>query len=124
MRLQQISLGFKHYFVGTNDGQPKWSLYSITGFGLMFGKVSNSYSTSIDTSLYIPPAQPVSGTGHFKRLTFDVGLGWEVPINNELYVYAIGKVWIPTSDYPSKYLLVSDNAPLSGTISVGIRVLF
>lgn len=124
MRLQQISFGFKHYFVGANDGQPEWSLYSITGFGLMFGKITNSYSANIDTSLYVPPAQPVNGTGHFKRLTFDVGLGWEIPLNNELYAYATGKVWIPTSDYPSKYLLVSDNAPLTGMIGVGVRVLF
>jgi hypothetical protein len=124
MRLEQISLGFKHYFVGNNDAQPKWSLYSITGFGLIFSKISNYYSVNIDTSLYNSPAQPVIGTGHFKRLTFDVGLGWEVSIIEDLYAYVNGKVWIPTSDYPSKYLLVNENAPLTGMISAGVRVLF
>ena len=38
LRLNQISLGFKHYFVGTTDAEIKWNLYSITGFGLMFGQ--------------------------------------------------------------------------------------
>jgi len=124
LRFEQISLGFKHYFVGTTDAEIKWSLYSLTGFGLMFGRVTNSYSTSIDTSLYTAPEQPINGKGHFKRLTLDVGLGWEVPLSGDVYLYANGKVLIPTSDYPSKYLLVNDNAPLIGALGLGIRILF
>jgi hypothetical protein len=124
LRVEQISLGLKHYFVGNNDAEINWNLYSITGFGLMFGKVTNSYSTSIDTSLYNAPEQPINGSGHFKRLTLDLGLTWEVPLAAEIYLYVNGKVWIPTSDYPSKYLFVSDNAPLVGTLGLGIRILF
>lgn len=124
LRLQQISLGFKHYFVGTTDAEINWNLYSITGFGLMFGKVTNRYSTSIDTSLYNAPEQPVNGSGNFKRLTLDLGLALEVPLTTEIYLYVNGKVWIPTSDYPSKYLFVNDNAPLVGMLGLGIRVLF
>jgi len=124
LRFEQISLGFKHYFVGTTDAVNKWTLYSLTGFGLMSGRVINSYSASIDTSLYTAPEQPVSGKGSFKRLTLDVGLGWEVPLSGDVYIYANGKVLIPTSDYPSKFLLVNDNAPLIGAIGLGIRVLF
>jgi hypothetical protein len=124
LRLNQISLGFKHYFVGTTDAEVNWNLYSITGFGLMFGRVTNSYSTSIDTSLYNAPGQPISGKGHFKRLTLDLGLACEVPLAAEIYLYANGKVWIPTSDYPSKYLFVNDNAPLVGMLGLGIRMLF
>ena len=124
LRLNQISLGFKHYFVGTTDAEVGWNLYSITGFGLMFGKVTNRYSTSIDTSLYNAPEQPINGSGHFKRLTLDLGLAWEVPLSAEIYLYINGKVWIPTSDYPSKYLFVNDNAPLVGMLGLGIRILF
>ena len=124
IRFQQISLGFKHYFVGTTDAEVNWNLYSITGLGVMFGRVTNSYSTSIDTSLYDAPEQPADGSGHFKRLTLDLGLGWEIPLSGDVYLYASGKVWIPTSDYPSKYLFVNDNAPLVGMLGLGIRILF
>jgi hypothetical protein len=124
LRLNQISLGFKHYFVGNTDAEVNWNLYSITGFGLMFGRITNSYSTPIDTSLYNAPDQPISGTGHFKRLTLDLGLAWEVPLSADIYLYANGKVWIPTSDYPSKYLFVNENAPLVGMLGLGIRILF
>ncbi|HEY1872212.1 MAG TPA: hypothetical protein VGG71_14215, partial [Chitinophagaceae bacterium] len=56
MKLEQVSFGFKHYFVGTIDAeQGRWSLYTITGFGLIFGKITNTYSTHIDTSLYTAP---------------------------------------------------------------------
>ena len=124
LRFEQISLGFKHYFVGTTDAENKWNLYTLTGFGLMFGRVTNSYSTSLDTSLYTAPQQPTNGSGHFKRLTLDLGLGWEVPLSGDVYLYANGKVLIPTSDYPSKYLLVNNNAPLFGAVGLGIRILF
>jgi len=124
IRFQQVSLGFKHYFVGTTDAEIKFNLYTITGLGLIFGRVTNKYSTSIDTSLYNAPVQPVNGSGHFKRLTLDLGLGWEVPLGSDVFLYMTGKVWIPTSDYPSKYLFVNDNAPLVGMIGLGIRILF
>ena len=124
IRFEQISLGFKHYFVGSTDAEVNWNLYTITGFGLMFGRVTNDYSTSIDTSLYNAPQQPVNGKGHFKRLTLDLGLGWEIPLSGDVFLYFNGKVWIPTSDYPSKYLFVNDNAPLVGMLGLGIRILF
>ncbi len=124
LRLNQISLGFKHYFVGTTDAEINWNLYSISGFGLMFGEVTNRYSTSIDTSSYNAPEQPINGSGHFKRLTLDLGLAWEAALGTDIFLYVNGKVWIPTSDYPSKYLFVNDNAPLVGMLGLGIRMLF
>jgi hypothetical protein len=124
VRFHQISLGWKQYLVGRFDAETKWNLYTITGFGLMFGKAKNSFSTVVDTSLYNPPEYPISGSGHFKRLTFDVGLGWEIPVSAAAFVYSEGKLWIPTTDYPSKYLLVNDNAPLVAVLSVGLRILF
>lgn len=124
LRLEQVSLGMKHYFIGTIDADSKWTLYTITGFGLIFGKVVNTYSAAIDTSLYYPPSQPVNGSGHFKRLTLDLGLGWEVPLVGEVYLYSQAKVWIPTTEYPSKYLFINNNAPLAGMINLGLRILF
>jgi hypothetical protein len=124
VRLVQVSLGWKHYLVGTNDADTKWNLYSITGFGLLFGAVTNSYSTPVDTSLYYLPAQPINGSGHFKRLTLDLGAGWEIPLSGDIYLYSEGKVWIPTTEYPSKYLFINNNAPLAGMITAGLRILF
>jgi hypothetical protein len=110
--------------VGTNDAESKWNLYTISGFGLIFGQASNIYSLSVDTSLYNLPQQPVNGAGHFKRLTIDLGLGWEIPIGGDLYFYSEAKMWIPTTDYPSKYLFINNNAPLVGTVSAGLRISF
>ncbi len=124
VRLKQISLGWKDYFIGTSDAESKWSLYGIAGFGLIFGKATNTYSAAIDTSLYNPPQQPVNGSGHFKRLTLDLGLGWEIPLAGDVYFYSEGKIWIPTTEYPSKYLFVNNNAPLAAAVSAGLRILF
>ena len=123
IRLKQLSLGWRYYLVGNAESEEHWNLYGITGFGVIFGKVTNNYSTTIDTSLYNAPAQPASGTGDFKRLTVDLGLGWETPVRGDVYFYAESKVWIPTTDYPSKYLLVNENAPFIATVTAGLRIL-
>jgi hypothetical protein len=124
LRLRQISLGWRYYVLGAPDAVQGWNLYGITGFGLIFGKATNTYSTTIDTSLYNAPAQPASGSGHFKRLTIDVGLGLEMPLHGDIFLYAEGKAWIPTTDYPSKYLFVNDNAPLTANVTAGLRIVF
>jgi len=123
VRLKQLSLGWRYYLVGNAESEENWNLYGITGFGVIFGRATNNYSITIDTSLYNAPAQPASGTGHFKRLTIDLGLGWEIPVRGDVYFYAEGKVWIPTTDYPSKYLLANDNAPLMAIVTAGLRIL-
>lgn len=124
LRLKQISMGVKHYIVGGNKIEEGWSLYGLAGFGLIFGKATNTYSRSVDTALYTVPERPLSGVGHFKRLTFDVALGWEAPLGADVYFYTEGKVWIPTTEYPSKYLFINNNAPLTGLLGAGIRILF
>lgn len=124
VRLVQISLGWKQHLVGTNNAEAGWNLYTITGFGLIFGKATNIYSTTIDTSLYNAPQQPVNGLGYFKRLTLDLGLGWEIPLGGEIYFYSEGKIWIPTTEYPSKYLFINNNAPLVAMATAGLRILF
>jgi hypothetical protein len=124
LSLKQISIGWKYYFVGSSDAEAGWNLYSAAGFGVIFGRAINNYSLTIDTSLYNIPAQPVNGSGHFKRLTLDLALGWEMPLGADIYLYSEARIWIPTTDYPSKYLFVNNNAPLAGMIAAGLRILF
>jgi hypothetical protein len=121
---KQFSLGWKHYVRGVNDAEIEWGLYTITGFGIVFGKTVNEYSLIVDTTLYNLPGNPVSGEGHFKRLTVDLGLGWDLPVSSEMFFYAEAKAWIPTTEYPSKYLFINNNAPFTATIAAGIRILF
>ena len=122
MRFKQISIGWKKYLKGSFDKEEGWNLYGYAGFGLILGRVDNSHSVSIDTVVYKVPVR--MGKANFKRLTLDLGLGWEVPLGADIYFYAEGRAWIPTTDYPSKYIFVNDNAPLVGMINAGIRILF
>lgn len=122
MRFKHFSVGWRHYLKGADDVYETWSIYCYTGFGLLMGKVSNTHSIAVDTSLYNVPV--LKGTGKFKRLTFDLGLGWEVPIGGSVYFYTEGRLWIPTTDYPSDHVFANQNAPLVGMLNFGIRVLF
>ena len=124
VRLEQISLGWTHYFVGSSDAEKNWSLYGTAGFGLIFGRATNTFSIAVDTSLYTPPAQPIAGSGHFKRLTLDLALGWEIPLGGDLFFYSQAKAWIPTTEYPSKYLFVNNNSPFVAMVNAGLRILF
>src|SRR4030095_2551272 len=122
MRFKHLSLGWKHYFIGGSDIDEKWSLYGYTGFGLLLGRVINSHSVSIDTNSYFVPVR--SGKANFKRLTLDMGLGWEVPLGGDIFFYNEARLWIPTTDYPSKYIFVNKNAPFVASLNFGIRILF
>ncbi len=122
MRFKHVSIGWKRYLKGKFNTELGWSIYSYAGFGILLGRVDNSHSVPIDTVVYNVPVR--SGKANFKRLTLDLGLGWEVPLGADIFFYAEGRVWIPTTDYPSKYIFVNDNAPLVGMFNVGIRILF
>ena len=124
LRIRHISIGWKRYLNGSFNKDGGWNLYSYAGFGLLIGRVQNTYDRPIDTSSYNTPAIPLSGIGKFKRLTLDVGAGWEIPIGIDIYFFTEGRVWIPTTSYPSNYLLVNNSAPLVATLSTGIRILF
>lgn len=121
MRFKQISIGWKKYLKGAYNAET-WNIYGYTGFGLMIGRVENRLSTPVDTTLYNTPV--LNGKANFKRLSLDLGLGWEAFLGGSSYVYIEGRAWIPTSDYPSKHILVNNNAPLIGMLSLGVRVLF
>ncbi len=99
-------------------------MYVGGGFGLMFGTASNTFSTYIDTALYSINSKVVHGAGDFKRLTFDIAGGFEFPVAYELFVYTEARVYLPTTDYPSSYLVKSTNSPFLASFNLGIRVLF
>jgi hypothetical protein len=122
MRFKQVSIGWKKYLKGRSDIEEGWNIYGYAGFGLILGRVVNSHSASIDTVVYHVPVRV--GKANFKRLTLDLGLGWEVCLGADIFFYAEGRAWIPTTDYPSKYIFVNANAPLVGMINAGIRILF
>lgn len=122
LRFKHISLGWKRYLKGAPDIEKKWSLYGYAGFGLMLGSIVNSHSVIIDTTGYIVPVR--RGKANFKRLTFDLGLGVEVPVGGDLFFYMEGRALVPTTDYPSKHLFINNNAPFTGAVNAGLRILF
>lgn len=122
MSFKHFSTGWKRYLKGSFDAEGGYNIYGYAGFGLLFGRIENTHSVTIDTNAYYVPAR--AGKAKFKRLTADLGLGWELPIGGDLFFYTEGRVWIPASDYPSKYLYVNNNAPLVGMLNLGVRVLF
>jgi hypothetical protein len=122
MRLRQFSVGWKRYLKGSYDNEKTYNYYGYAGWGILFGKMINEFDPLIDTSLYVVPIS--DGEGSFKRLTFDLGLGFETHLGNALFLYAEGRVWLPTTDFPSKYLYVNREAPIMGMANVGLRILF
>jgi hypothetical protein len=122
LRFIHMSLGWKRYLVGAFNKPKGFNLYEYTGFGLMFGQITNQQSVVPDTAAYFVPV--LNGEGRFKRLTFDVGLGAEYAVGGDIFVYLEARMLIPTTDYPSKYLFVNNNAPLTGAINFGVRILF
>ena len=122
MNFRHVSIGWKHYFKGGSDIEKGWSFYGYGGFGLMIGRVINSHSVTIDTADYVVPV--LSGKANFKRLTFDLGLGYETPLGGDLYLYVEGRALVPASDYPSRYILINENAPFTAALNLGFRIYF
>ena len=123
MRYRQVSIGWKHYFVGAYNSEHIWNVYGYAGFGLLFGKASNSYNKVVDTTLY-NSQQPIEGSSAFRRLTIDVGLGTEFPLGGGVFVYSEVRTWLPSSHYPSEYLYKDNyNIPAILAVNVGLRLL-
>jgi hypothetical protein len=119
---KHISLGWKKYLKGACNTENELNLYGYAGFGLMIGSITNTLSVTVDTSIYILPV--AEGKGNFKRLTYDLGVGAEIPIGGDVFLYFEGRVLVPATDYPSKYLFINNNAPFTGAVNAGIRILF
>jgi hypothetical protein len=122
LRFNHISMGWKHYLKGAYNTEDSWNLYGYAGFGLMFGIAQNTHSVAIDSADYDIPVW--SGKAKFKRLTIDLGLGYEIPVGGDIYFYMEGRALVPTTDYPSRYLFLNENAPLMGSVNAGLRLLF
>jgi hypothetical protein len=69
MRLKHFSLGYKRYLLGAADSEKGWNFFVFAGFGLQLGRIENTHSVNIDTSLYDVPV--LRGKANFKRLTLD-----------------------------------------------------
>ena len=67
MRLRQVSIGIKQYLVGSYEKLEGFNFYGGGGFGLIHGRVTNTFSTAIDTSLYTVQNNIPNGQGDFKR---------------------------------------------------------
>jgi hypothetical protein len=122
MRFKHFSIGWKKYLKGQFDVDEEWNIYAYGGFGLMLGRVSNIHVPSVDAATYDLPVKP--GTANFKRLTLDLGVGWETPMGADIFFYTEGRIWIPTTDYPSTFIFVNNDAPFAGMINAGFRILF
>lgn len=124
MRLRHLSLGIKKYFLGSYKKLENINLYGTGGFGLIMGTASNSFAVAVDTSLYSIQNNLRTGSGDFKRLSFDLAAGFEIPVAYEIFLYSEARVHIPTTSYPNNYLLKNRNAPFLAGINAGIRILF
>jgi hypothetical protein len=118
---RQISVGWKHYFKESFDAETSHAIYGLAGFGVMFGRVGNTFNKTIDTAKYRVAQLP--GNGKFRRLTFDVGLGVEAPIGTGFYFYGELRTWLSASDFPSPYLYNNDG-PRVLLLNAGLRLLF
>lgn len=122
LSFRHISMGWKRYLKGGSNSEDESNFYAYAGLGLMLGKVTNIHSHKIDTADYIMPVLP--GTGRFKRLTLDLGLGYEIPVGGDVFVYLEGRALVPTTDYPSNYLFINKYAPFTASANIGMRILF
>ncbi|RYF95299.1 MAG: hypothetical protein EOO00_04580 [Chitinophagaceae bacterium] len=122
IRLKHVSVGWRHYFKGAFNMEEGWSIYGYGGFGILFGTVTNKHSVSIDTADYEVPV--LAGKDNFTRLTLDLALGYEKPIGGNIYFYAEGRTLLPTTEYPTRYLLEGRLVPITASINMGFRILF
>ncbi|MGZ8540391.1 MAG: hypothetical protein ACXWV6_07075 [Chitinophagaceae bacterium] len=122
MRFRHISIGWKRYLKGIYNSEENWNLYSYAGFGLMLGRIENTHSVAVDSAGYLIPV--LAGKANFKRLTLDLGFGCERPVGGDVFFYLEARALIPTTDYPSNYLFINKDAPLMGSVNIGLRILF
>lgn len=120
-RYRHLSIGWKHYFMGSFNNEATWNIYGYGGFGLLLTKVSNSLDQSIDTTYYRVPVTVTNGK--FNKLTFDLGVGTEKPIGTDVYLFSEIKALLPASDYPSPLLVQNNKVPFATSLNAGIRIL-
>jgi hypothetical protein len=119
---REFSIGWKHFVKGSYDASDDWNLYTIAGFGIMFARAQAG--TSLDTALYQPAQRPILGNKNFTRLNLDLGIGGEMPLGANIYLYSDLRTWINTSTYPSEVFHSEKNATFPLMLHFGIRLLF
>jgi len=119
---RQISLGMKHYFKGGYTAEKNINIYGAAGFGFLFAKVRNSFSIPVDERLY--KNQTRQGNGTIKKLTFDLGIGGEMPMGGNFFAFADARTWLPASSNTSPFFHNQKNVPLPITATIGLRILF
>jgi len=124
MRLHHLSVGVKKWLNGSFRNTEQLTLYLTGGFGLIMGKAFNTFNVAVDTSLYTIQDNIVSGSGDFKRLSLDLSAGLEYPMGYAFFIFSEARVMIPTTSYPSNYLLKNNNAPFLGSLNIGVRIIF
>lgn len=118
---RQLSLGWKRYLRGGYAEEQAVSVYATAGFGFLFARVRNAFSTGVDTSKYAVPTLP--GEGTVRKLTFDAGAGAELPLSGSVYAFADLRTWLPASSKTSSLLHSQKNVPLPVMLTAGVRVL-
>ena len=119
---REFSVGWKYYFKGTAYNIDGYNIYGTAGLGLMFSKSSNT--ALVDTALYYIAERPQVGENSFARLNLDLGLGGEIPLAANIYLYSDLRTWINTSSYPVAVFHSDKNATLALSLHVGLRLLF
>ncbi|WP_148661188.1 hypothetical protein [Flavisolibacter tropicus] len=123
IRYRQISLGWKHFFKGWYDSEEPFNIYGSAGFGILFSKITNTYSQPIDSTVYMIPAKAAAGSDEARRLTFDLALGTEIRLGAGIYFYTDVRTWLQASSTPSPYYY-DNRTPQVIMLNGGLRVLF
>ena len=89
----------------------------------MWVQARNDFKPAVDTALYFMQERPVPGAGEFRRLTVDLGLGSEIPLGGNFFVYGDLRALLPASGYPSELLHKTGSIPLAASIHAGLRIL-
>jgi hypothetical protein len=121
-QFRQALLGWKHYFKGRFDGESNAGIYGTIGTGLLFARIENSFSQSVDTSLYASPG-PTAAAGTFRRIILDMGLGGEWAIGADVYAFGELRSLLQASETPSPLVAGSRAIPLAASVHAGLRVL-
>ncbi|MEI9946951.1 MAG: hypothetical protein WDN26_22365 [Chitinophagaceae bacterium] len=54
----------------------------------------------------------------------DLALGYEKQLGGDVFFYGEGRVLIPTTNYPSNYLFINNDAPFTVSANLGIQDTF
>lgn len=120
-QFRQAAVGWKHYFRGRYDGE-KDAFYGTIGTGLLFARIENRFSQSVDTSLYRSPG-PTAAAGTFRRIILDLGLGGERAIGADVYLFGELRGLLQASESRSALVAGSRHVPLGLSAHAGLRVL-